>query len=99
MFTLATLSVVTTSSRQLWAFARDAAVPNAKMIAYVHPRMKVPVVSIGVTATVSISSCEVLQNRVSEPHCVERASRCMRRAYLLRREHRPLACSTLTKNR
>jgi choline transport protein len=53
MFTFATLSVLTTSSRQLWAFARDAAVPNAKVIAYVYPSMKVPVVSIAVTASVT----------------------------------------------
>jgi choline transport protein len=53
MFTFATLSVLTTSSRQLRAFARDAAVPNAKVIAYVHPSMKVPVVSIAVTASVT----------------------------------------------
>ena len=53
MFCCATLGVVSTASRQLWAFARDHAVPNARLISYVHPRMKVPVVSIAATATIT----------------------------------------------
>ncbi|KAF2792521.1 amino acid transporter [Melanomma pulvis-pyrius CBS 109.77] len=53
MFTFATVGIVASASRQLWAFARDNAVPNARAIAYVHPRMKIPIVSIGVTVTVS----------------------------------------------
>lgn len=36
-----------------WAFSRDNALPNAKLIAYVHPRMNVPIVSISVTTLVS----------------------------------------------
>jgi amino acid transporter len=51
MFSACTLSSLSTASRQLWAFARDAAVPNASYIARVHPRMRVPVISICVTAS------------------------------------------------
>lgn len=53
MFAFCTVSTLASASRQLWAFARDNAVPNAKLISYVHPRMKVPIVSIGVTTMVS----------------------------------------------
>ncbi|KAF2035372.1 hypothetical protein EK21DRAFT_54500 [Setomelanomma holmii] len=53
MFCCATLGIVATSSRQLWAFARDNAVPNAKMISYVHPTMKVPVVAICITVMIT----------------------------------------------
>jgi choline transport protein len=53
MFNLATLGIVASSSRQLWAFARDNAVPNARFISYVPAGMKIPLVSIGVTITVS----------------------------------------------
>jgi choline transport protein len=53
MFTMATMNVVATASRQLWAFARDNAVPNARYISYVHPSLKVPVVSIIVTGCVT----------------------------------------------
>jgi choline transport protein len=49
MFCFATLTTLATSSRQLWAFARDNAVPNAKFVGYVHPSLKVPVVAIGIT--------------------------------------------------
>ncbi|KAF2008017.1 putative GABA transporter [Amniculicola lignicola CBS 123094] len=53
MFIFATLGVVASASRQLWAFARDNAVPNARFISYVHPTMKIPLVSIGITATIT----------------------------------------------
>jgi amino acid transporter len=53
MFCCATLGIVATSSRQLWAFARDNAVPNAKLVSYVHPTMKVPIVALCITATIS----------------------------------------------
>lgn len=53
MFCFATLGIVATASRQLWAFARDNAVPNARVVSYVHPRMKVPTVAIGVTCCVT----------------------------------------------
>lgn len=53
MFFLATMGIVASASRQLWAFARDNAVPNARFISYVHPTLKIPLVSIGVTCTIS----------------------------------------------
>jgi choline transport protein len=53
MFCCATLTIVATASRQLWAFARDKAVPNAKQVGSVHKGMKVPVVSIAITGTIA----------------------------------------------
>jgi choline transport protein len=53
MFCCASLTTLASSSRQLWAFARDHAVPNATAIGYVSPRMKVPVVSICITGTIT----------------------------------------------
>jgi choline transport protein len=53
MFCCATLTVVATASRQLWAFARDNAVPNAKQVGSVHKSMKVPVVSIAITGSIT----------------------------------------------
>ncbi|KAF2475588.1 amino acid transporter [Lindgomyces ingoldianus] len=53
MFIFATLSILASASRQLWAFARDNAVPNARIISYVHPQLKVPLVSITATFTIS----------------------------------------------
>ena len=53
MFGLCMVSILASASRQLWAFARDNAVPNARLMSYVHPKMKVPVISIGVTTLVS----------------------------------------------
>jgi choline transport protein len=53
MFFCCSLTIVATASRQLWAFARDRAVPNAKAVSSVHPRMKVPLVSICLTGTVT----------------------------------------------
>lgn len=53
MFISATLGVVASASRQLWAFSRDNAVPNARFISYVHPKMKIPIVSIISTATIT----------------------------------------------
>jgi choline transport protein len=53
MFTFATIGVVATASRQLWAFSRDNAVPNARLVSYVHPKMKVPLVSLIVTVTIT----------------------------------------------
>lgn len=54
MFGACAVSTLASASRQLWAFSRDNAVPNARMMTYVHPRMKVPIVSIGVTCLVSV---------------------------------------------
>lgn len=53
MFTFATVADVASASRQLWAFSRDNAVPNARLISYVHPKLKIPLVSIGITGTIS----------------------------------------------
>jgi choline transport protein len=53
MFCCCSLTTVATASRQLWAFARDHAVPNARAVGYVSPTMKVPIVSIGITGTIT----------------------------------------------
>lgn len=53
MFILGTIVNVASASRQLWAFARDNAVPNARAISYVHPKMKIPLVSIAITCSIS----------------------------------------------
>ncbi|KAF2439660.1 amino acid transporter [Karstenula rhodostoma CBS 690.94] len=53
MFMLCTMGTVASASRQLWAFARDNAVPNARIISYVHPTLKIPLVSILSTCTIS----------------------------------------------
>lgn len=53
MFACATLNVVATAARQLWAFARDNAVPNARVISHVNSRLKVPVTAIVVTVSVT----------------------------------------------
>ena len=54
MFVACGISTLASASRQLWAFSRDQAVPNARIMTYVHPGLKVPVVSIGVTTLVSV---------------------------------------------
>lgn len=54
MFGACGISTLASASRQLWAFSRDKAVPNPRMMTYVHPEMKVPIVSIGITALVSV---------------------------------------------
>lgn len=54
MFGACAISTLASASRQLWAFSRDNAVPNARLMTYVHPRMKVPIVSIGITCFVSV---------------------------------------------
>ncbi|ORY11705.1 amino acid transporter-like protein [Clohesyomyces aquaticus] len=53
MFVFGTIAALASSSRQLWAFARDAAVPNAKFISYVYPRFKIPIVAIVSTFTIT----------------------------------------------
>jgi choline transport protein len=54
MFMACGISTLASASRQLWAFSRDKAVPNAHMMTYLHPGLKVPIVSIGVTTLVSV---------------------------------------------
>ncbi|KAH7412099.1 amino acid transporter-like protein [Phaeosphaeria sp. MPI-PUGE-AT-0046c] len=53
MFCCASLTTLATSSRQLWAFARDDAVPNARFVKHVNPNMKVPLNSIAITSTIT----------------------------------------------
>ncbi|PSN72507.1 amino acid transporter [Corynespora cassiicola Philippines] len=53
MFACASINVVASTSRQLWAFARDNGVPNARAISYVHPKMKIPLVAILITMAIS----------------------------------------------
>jgi choline transport protein len=53
MFCCATLTIVASSSRQLWAFARDRAVPHPRAVGYVDKRMKVPLTSIAITCVVT----------------------------------------------
>lgn len=50
---MCTFSAFTASSRMLWAFARDGAVPLSRWIGQVNPRLQVPVFAIGMTATIS----------------------------------------------
>lgn len=53
MFCCASLTTLATSSRQLWAFARDQAVPNAGVVKHVNSRMKVPLNAIAITSTIT----------------------------------------------
>jgi len=53
MFCFATLTLVASASRQLWAFARDRAVPHSRAVGYVDQRMKVPLTSIAITCIVT----------------------------------------------
>lgn len=47
-------SALAACSRMLWAFARDGAVPFAAQLGSVHTRLRVPVYSILLTATVTV---------------------------------------------
>ncbi|KAK3707274.1 hypothetical protein LTR37_012275 [Vermiconidia calcicola] len=51
--TASVIACVATASRQLWAFARDQGVPFSSFIAYVNPRLNIPVnaVLISLAAT------------------------------------------------
>jgi choline transport protein len=53
MFCCCSLTTVAAASRQLWAFARDRAVPHSSAVGHVDRRMKMPLVSIGITGTVT----------------------------------------------
>ncbi|RDK41504.1 amino acid transporter [Aspergillus phoenicis ATCC 13157] len=50
----ATLSVMTTSSRMIFAFARDGGLPASKFFARVHPRLGLPLNALMLTAFVVI---------------------------------------------
>ncbi|KAI4145614.1 MAG: hypothetical protein L6R39_003756, partial [Caloplaca ligustica] len=54
----ATISIMTTSSRMTWAFARDGGLPLSKLFAKVHPTLELPLNSlILTTALVVIFGC------------------------------------------
>ena len=50
----ATVGIVASTSRQLWAFSRDRAVPGWRYLQRVHPRTSVPIFSVGVTTTFAV---------------------------------------------
>ncbi|KAH8431477.1 uncharacterized protein LDX57_009140 [Aspergillus melleus] len=50
----ATLSVMTTSSRMIFAFARDGGLPASRFFAHVHPKLGLPVNALGLTAIVVV---------------------------------------------
>ncbi|KAL9088352.1 MAG: hypothetical protein Q9165_006277 [Trypethelium subeluteriae] len=50
----ATVGIVASSSRQLWAFSRDQAVPGWRYLQRVHPQSSVPIYSVTVTTTIAI---------------------------------------------
>lgn len=54
----ATISIMTTSTRMVWAFARDGGLPASKFFAKVHPGLQVPLNAlILTTALVIIFGC------------------------------------------
>ncbi|KAF2832742.1 amino acid transporter-like protein [Ophiobolus disseminans] len=55
MFAACMLGTLASASRQLWAFARDNAVPNAARLAHVNETLKVPLAAVLGTAGVSCS--------------------------------------------
>ncbi|KAF2769384.1 amino acid transporter [Teratosphaeria nubilosa] len=50
----ATTSIMTTSSRMTYAFARDGGLPFSRFFARVHPRLDVPLESLGLTILVVV---------------------------------------------
>lgn len=48
------ISILATASRQLFAFARDNALPFSKVFAYVHPRSQIPIYSILTTTLITM---------------------------------------------
>lgn len=50
----ATISVMTTSSRMIFAFARDGGLPAAKILARVHPRLGLPLNALILTSVVVV---------------------------------------------
>jgi amino acid transporter len=51
---MATISVMTTSSRMLFAFARDGGLPFSRVFAKVHTRLGLPLNSLGLTSALVI---------------------------------------------
>lgn len=50
----ATISVMTTSSRMIFAFARDGGLPASKFLARVHPQLGLPLNALVLTSVVVI---------------------------------------------
>jgi len=50
----ATVSIMTTSSRMTYAFARDRGLPFSRFFARVHPKLDVPLESLGLTVLVVV---------------------------------------------
>lgn len=50
----ATVGIVASASRQLWAFSRDRAVPGWRYLQRVHPRSSIPIFSVAVTTTIAV---------------------------------------------
>ncbi|KAF3038701.1 hypothetical protein E8E12_008855 [Didymella heteroderae] len=48
------VGLMAATSRQLWSFARDKAVPFSDEVTKLHPRTRIPVNTIAVTATISV---------------------------------------------
>ncbi|PLB41056.1 amino acid permease [Aspergillus candidus] len=50
----ATLSVMTTSSRMIFAFARDGGLPASRFFAHVHPKLGLPLNALGLSSVVVV---------------------------------------------
>ncbi|EUC43273.1 hypothetical protein COCMIDRAFT_38752 [Bipolaris oryzae ATCC 44560] len=48
------VGLMAATSRQLWSFARDNAVPFSAQVTKLHPRTRIPVITIGITAAISM---------------------------------------------
>jgi len=54
MFVFATMSIMASSSRLTWAFARDKGLPYSQALAKIHPRFKLPLNAIILTAGINL---------------------------------------------
>ena len=50
----ATISIMTTSSRMTWAFARDGGLPASKFFAKVHPKLELPLNALYLTTALVV---------------------------------------------
>jgi amino acid transporter len=48
------ISITVAASRCMWAFARDDAIPGAKLFAFVHPKLGIPIYGLVLTAIVQM---------------------------------------------
>jgi choline transport protein len=53
MFVFATIGIMASTSRLTWAFARDKGLPFSTMLSRIHPRFKLPLNSILLTAVIN----------------------------------------------